>query len=73
MIPPAGITFKKIENSDLWAAGIASDDSVRVWGITYYMRDLFGQNNTTNFIVPGITAKDIRVNYDNLIIIKNNE
>jgi hypothetical protein len=71
MNPPAGITFYKIENANLWAAGIASDYRVHIWGITYYMRDFFGQNNTKNFIVPGITAKDIQVNEDNLIIIKN--
>ncbi|NBO36032.1 hypothetical protein EBU91_00575 [bacterium] len=74
LTPPAGVTFYKIENAswgEVWCCGIASDYRVHVWGITLSMSTLFNQNNTTHFIVPGITAKDIKANCDNLIILKN--
>jgi hypothetical protein len=75
LTPPAGVTFYKIENASwgaFWSCGIASDYRVHVWGVTLELRDLFNQNNTNYFIVPGITAKDIKANADNLIILKNN-
>jgi len=74
ILPPAGVTFKKIENAaigDFYAAGIASDDRIHLMGVTASLQPSYGIT-TTHYIIPGITAKDITVNSDNIVILKNN-
>jgi len=72
--PPSGISFIKIENADgysYWAAGLAKDNTIKIWGITYITDIKFGFTGDY-YTIPGITASDITVNWDNVVAIHGN-
>jgi hypothetical protein len=79
--PPSGMTFEKIENAcwgSFFAAGLKNNGEIVIWGPTLCSEDqpsdltvCFGITQSP-YTVPGITAKDITVNQDNIIAVKNN-
>jgi hypothetical protein len=72
LTPPSGITWTYVEhapNYGSWAAGLAADKSIHIWGITAELNYRF--NQSTSHYNTGITADYITVNTDNISYIKN--
>jgi len=73
-LPPPGTTFKKIDFascSAFWAAGLKNNGEIMIWGVTSDLNWLMGITNPP-YTIPGITAKDITINGDNIVGIRNN-
>lgn len=73
-LPPPGHTFEKIEAADasgFWTLGRKNNGELMIWGLTADLEWIFGITQSP-YTFAGITAKDIHVNGDNFIALKEN-